>query len=69
MMHSKLIGVVAGLALVHFAVPSFSQTPPTKPPAAQPADAAFGDLIGKEPAGASKPTPRAADGHPDFTGF
>lgn len=69
MMHSKLIGVVAGLALVHFAVPAFSQTPPTKPPAAQPADAAFGDLIGKEPVGAPKPTPRTADGHPDFNGF
>jgi len=51
------------LASVAAAISLSGQTKPAAAP-----DAAYGDLIGSDPKGPSKPAPRL-DGHPDLSGF
>jgi hypothetical protein len=48
---------------------AFGQSRQTKSPATSPAESPYGELNGSEPTGPVKPTPRAADGRPDFNGF
>jgi hypothetical protein len=66
--HHFLVLPAAVFALATGTLPAAAANPPI---ANNPAsDASEADLLfAKEPTGAPRPTPRLADGHPDFTGF
>lgn len=60
--------VAAALGVLGLATAVHAQTKPVvRPPPSSDLDAS--NILGQEPTGPSKPTPRGLDGHPDLTGY
>lgn len=66
-----LIAAGAVLAVLAPQAPAFAQTAlaQARQPAPPSSDLTASSIIGQEPTGPSKPTPRGLDGHPDLTGY
>lgn len=66
-----LIAAGAVLAVLASQAPAFAQTAlaQARQPAPPSSDLTASSIIGQEPTGPSKPTPRGLDGHPDLTGY
>lgn len=64
----RALGVAAALGALALGAAAHAQTKPVvRPPPSSDLDAS--NILGQEPTGPSKPSPRGLDGHPDLTGY